>query len=124
MPKYCVAANCTNSSLSKSVFLFPSNEFDRNKWTKFVQVKRADFLVATKFSALCEDHFIEENFENKKQKELGFSSRLHLKKGAVSSVHAASFSCGSAHNQRKAVQKFELYRVSPPFSPHKFQKNK
>ena len=50
MPAYCFAANCNNSQATQSITM---HEFLQNrptvkqKWVKFVQLKRADFYAVT-----------------------------------------------------------------------------
>ena len=50
MPRFCVAANCTNTSArdNVSMFGFPvNNPVVLRKWVKFVQCQRANFYVVS-----------------------------------------------------------------------------
>ena len=62
MPAYCVAANCNNSQTTPGITMheLPCNRpAVRRKWIKFIQFKRADFLVAPHHAYLCSEHFSE-----------------------------------------------------------------
>ena len=75
MLAYCVAANCNNSQTTPGITM---HELQRNrpavrqKWIKFIQFKRADFLAAPHHAHLCSEHFSECNFAN----PMGFDSKL------------------------------------------------
>ena len=67
MPTYCVAANCNNSQKTPGITMheLPRNRpAVRQKWIKFIQFKRADFLAATYHAHLCSEHFSECDFAN------------------------------------------------------------
>ena len=68
---YCAAGsrnavNYNNKSgmPGKAMHYFPSDESLRQKWIRFVQIHRKDF-VATKSSALCSAHFDDSCFRTK-----------------------------------------------------------
>ena len=66
MPAYRVAANCNNSQTTPGITMheLPRNRpAVRQKWIKFIQLKRADFLAAPHHAHLCSEHFSECNFE-------------------------------------------------------------
>ena len=48
----------------------------RQKWIKFIQFKRADFLAAPHHAHLCSEHFSECNFANPMEYHMGFASKL------------------------------------------------
>lgn len=50
----------------------------RDKWIKFVQVKRANFPGPTASSVICQLHFKEADFKNWGQYKNGFASKLLL----------------------------------------------
>ena len=67
MPAYCVAANCNNSQTTPGITMheLPRNRpAVRRKWIKFIQFKRADFLVAPHHAHLCSEHFSVCDFTN------------------------------------------------------------
>ena len=67
MPAYCVAANCNNSQTTPGITVqeLPRNQSTvRQKWIKFIQFKRADFLDAPCHAHLCSKHFSECDFAN------------------------------------------------------------
>ena len=67
VPAYCVAANCNSSQMTPGVTMheLPCNRpAVRQKWIKFIQFKRADFLAAPHHSHLCSEHFSECDFAN------------------------------------------------------------
>ena len=67
MPAYCVAANCNNSQTTPGITMheLPRNRLAvRQKWIKFIQFKRADFLAAPHHAHLCSEHFSENDFAN------------------------------------------------------------
>ena len=64
-PAYCVAVNCNNSQTTPGITMheLPRNQpAVRQKWIKFIQFKRADFLAAPHHAHLCSEHFCECNF--------------------------------------------------------------
>ena len=67
MPAYCVAANCNNSQMTPGITVhkLPRNRpAVRQKWIKFIQFRRADFLAAPHHAHLCSEHFSECDFAN------------------------------------------------------------
>ena len=48
----------------------------RQKWIKFIQFKRADFLAAPHHAHLCSEHFSECDFANPIEYRMGFASKL------------------------------------------------
>ena len=67
MPAYCVAVNCNNSQTTPGITmheLLRNRPPVRQKWIKFIQFKRADFLAAPHHAHLCSEHFSECNFTN------------------------------------------------------------
>ena len=79
MLAYCVAANCNNSQTTpgKTVHDLPCNRpAVRQKWIKFIQFKRADFLAAPHHAYLCSEHFSECDFINPMEYCMGFTSKL------------------------------------------------
>ena len=68
MPAYCVAANCNNSQTTPGITMheLPRNRpAVRQKWIKFMQFKRADFLAGPHHAHLCSEwHFCECDFAN------------------------------------------------------------
>ena len=67
MPAYCVAANCNNLQTTPGITMheLPRNRpAVRQKWIKFIQFKRADFLAAPHHAHLCSEHFSECDFAN------------------------------------------------------------
>ena len=70
MPAYCVAANCNNSQTNPGITmhkLLRNRPAVRQKWIKFIQFKRADFLAH-----LCSEHFSECDFTNPMKYHVGF----------------------------------------------------
>ena len=67
MPAYCVAANCNNLQTTPGITMheLPRNQpAVRQKWIKFIQFKRADFLAVPHHAHLCSEHFSECDFAN------------------------------------------------------------
>ena len=67
VPAYCVAVNCNNSQMTPGITmheLLRSRSAVRQKWIKFIQFKRADFLAAPHHAHLCSKHFSECDFAN------------------------------------------------------------
>ena len=67
MPAYCVAVNCNNLQTTPGITIheLPRNRLaGRWKWTKFIQLKRADFLAALHHTHLCSKHFSKCDFAN------------------------------------------------------------
>ena len=64
---YCVATNCNSSQTIPGITMheLPCNRpAVRQKWIKFIQFKRADFLAAPHHVHLCSEHFSECDFAN------------------------------------------------------------
>ena len=84
MPAYCVAANCNNSKATQSMTMheFPRNRpAVRRKWVKFVQFKRADFVLRLSDAHLCSEHFAERDFVNfMAEYQMGFASKRNCRK--------------------------------------------
>ena len=79
MPAYCVAAICNNSQMTTGITMheLPRNwAAVRQKWMKFIQFKRADFLAAPHHAHLCSEHFSECDFTNPMEYHMGFASKL------------------------------------------------
>ena len=75
MPAYCVAANCNSSQTTPGITMheLPRNRpAVRQKWIKFIQFKRADFLAAPHHAHLCSEHFSECDFANPMEYRMGF----------------------------------------------------
>ena len=75
MPAYYVAANCNNSQTIPGITMheLPRNRpAVRQKWIKFIQFKRADFLAAPHHAYLCCEHFSECDFANPMEYRMGF----------------------------------------------------
>ena len=87
MPAYYVAANCNNSQTIPGI---TTHELPRNrpavrqKWIKFIQFKRADFLAAPHHAHLCSEHFSECDFANPMEYRMGFASKLTWCSGTLS----------------------------------------
>ena len=79
MPAYCVATNCNNSQTTPGITMheLPHNRpAVRQKWIKFIQFKRADFLAAPHHAHLCSEHFSECDFANPMEYRMGFAPVL------------------------------------------------
>ena len=62
--RFCVCGNannqsCKNTSYSPEIrmHVFPKDPETRNKWIKFVQKHRKDFLAPSQYSTICSAHF-------------------------------------------------------------------
>jgi hypothetical protein len=88
--KVCAAMYCDNGSESgKTRLSWPKLKRERQQWTRFVQRRRANFhepARSNKNCVLCQDHFVESDFENLMEVRMGFQSKLRLKPGAVPTV--------------------------------------
>ena len=69
MGKRCVVQFCGNSN--KIGHAYVSKNL-RRQWTKFVQVKRADFVEPSKHSVICGAHFTSDCFEGGYMREMAF----------------------------------------------------
>ena len=78
--RYCVAGgpkirSCKNNShtVGISMHQFPTDPVVRNKWVKFVQRHRADFVASsvTNYTSLCSAHFEESCYTRKISLDLG-----------------------------------------------------
>ncbi|XP_022253224.1 zinc finger and SCAN domain-containing protein 2-like isoform X1 [Limulus polyphemus] len=86
----CVVYGCGNIPKEKEISLheFPPKS-DRKRhiaWTKFVSRTR-DKWSSTESCHVCSGHFLESDFENKLQFDMGFAKKLVLKKDAVPCVY-------------------------------------
>ena len=87
MLAYCVAMNCNNSQTTQGITMhkLPRNRpAVRQKWMKFIQFKRADFLAAPHHAHLYSDHFSEYDFTNPMKYRMGFASKLTRCSGTLS----------------------------------------
>ena len=87
MPAYCVAANCKNLRTTPGITMheLPRNRpAVRQKWIKFMQFKRADFLAAPHHTHLCREHFSECDFVNLMEYCMGIASKLTRCSGTLS----------------------------------------
>ena len=66
MPRSCICYGCTNISGQKTVHLFPGKKDQelRDKWIKFVKVRRADPFSVTTNTGICEDHFTPDDYKD------------------------------------------------------------
>ena len=91
--KYCVAGfpgdvSCQNNSKTGgliSMHQFPSNDYYREKWIRFVQRHHAGWQPS-KSSTLCSAHFEPSCFEQRLDLNLGegdFRTRRFIKKDAI-----------------------------------------
>ena len=67
MLAYCVVTNCNNLQTTPGITMheLPRNwPAVRQKWIKFIQFKRADFLAVPHHAHLCSEHFSECDFPN------------------------------------------------------------
>ena len=83
MPAYCVAAKCNNSQTTPGITMheLPCNRHTvRQKWIKFIQFKRADFLAALHHAHLSSEHFSDCDFAN----PMEFASKLTRGSGTLS----------------------------------------
>ena len=55
----------------------------RRQWTKFVKVKRAEFVEPSKHSVICGAHFTSDCFEGDYMREMGFNMPTGLIPSAV-----------------------------------------
>ena len=119
MPAYCVAANCNNSQTTPGITmheLLRNRPIVRQKWIKFIQFKRADFLAAPHHAHLCSEHFSECYFANPMEYHMGFASKLTWCSGTLSK------SCLTGSNDMAvslwvswAKYQFRLWSSSWPF---------
>ena len=79
MLAYHAATNCNNSQTTPGITMHkpPCNwPTVRQKWIKFIQFKRADFLAVPHHAYLCSEHFSECDFTNPMEYRMGFASKL------------------------------------------------
>ena len=97
MPAYCVAANCNNLQTTPGITmhdLLRNRPAVRQKWIKFIQFKRADFLAAPHHAHLCRVHFSECDFTNPMEYRMGFASKLtRCSSTLLKSCLTASYGC-------------------------------
>ncbi len=89
MVQICVVKFCSNSDKTgHSIHRFPKDKTLRHQWTRFVQVKRADFSdrSVTENTVICGAHFTRDSFSNSVKYDLGFSERRELCEGAVPTI--------------------------------------
>uniref|UniRef100_A0A3B3DQK9 THAP domain-containing protein 1 n=1 Tax=Oryzias melastigma TaxID=30732 RepID=A0A3B3DQK9_ORYME len=80
---FCAVNGCDSMKGDSNVSFhyFPKDLAMRNKWAEFL-----GHGIFNKYSIICGKHFEKDSFANLKEKELGFSVKLFLKKGAVPSI--------------------------------------
>ena len=81
MPAYCVAANSNNSQTTPGITmheLLHNRPAVRQKWIKFIQFKRADFLAAPHHTHLCSEHFSECDFANPMEYHMEFCFKADM----------------------------------------------
>ena len=83
----CVAARCSNSSSSSTLYDFPKDPQLRQEWEKQVLHTRAHWNT-TKHSRLCSEHFTADCFEAELSPAAGFGikRRKKLKPGAIPTI--------------------------------------
>ena len=87
MLAYCVAANCNNSQMTPGITmheLLRNRPAVRQKWIKFIQFKRADFLAVPHHAHLCREHFSECDFANPMEYHMGFPLKMTRCSGTLS----------------------------------------
>jgi len=123
----CVVYGCGNirleSEISVHEFPSPSAKKLRAAWTRFVQRTR-DKWRPTSTSYICSEHFVDDNFHNKMQYNMGLATKLVLKKDAVPTIYPANVkmtrpppitSTTVTAPMRTVVRKREAHRVSSVF---------
>ena len=92
--KFCVAGapgkqSCQNTSYTPGISMhyFPSDPSTREKWVKFVQRHRVDFVEAKKHSVLCSAHFEESCFSRQLAAPGQGLGKTILVKGSVPTRH-------------------------------------
>jgi hypothetical protein len=93
MVKRCVVQFCSNTiKTGYSVHEFPRDEVLRQRWVKFVQVKRVNFTDSAGLtktpSYICGAHFSYDCFEGGLMRPMGVAMKGLLKKGAVPTVQS------------------------------------
>ncbi|XP_068756296.1 uncharacterized protein [Montipora capricornis] len=89
--KHCVVMFCNKTNADGvSLHQFPADESVRQKWIAFVRTKREPYSWTPGSGHICSDHFSVDSYEGFGAKIAGFSSKLVLKKAAVSSIHASA----------------------------------
>ena len=87
MLAYHAATNCNNSQTTPGITMHkpPCNwPTVRQKWIKFIQFKRADFLAVPHHAYLWSEHFSECDFTNPMEYRMGFASKLTWCSGTLS----------------------------------------
>ena len=87
MLAYSVATNCNNLQTTPGITvhkLLHNRPAVRQKWIKFIQFKRADFLAVLHHTHLCSEHFSECDFANPMEYRVGFPSKLTRCSGTLS----------------------------------------
>ena len=87
MVNRCVVGGCSNTNKDGvTCHRFPKEKSARQKWERFVQSTRKNWKC-TDHSIICGAHFVvPDDFENFMQWEMGFKSKLELKKTAIPSI--------------------------------------
>lgn len=62
MTRACSVYGCSNKSTEKTIHGFPKDKKVRRDWVKFVDLKRANFVL-TNNSGICQDHFVREDYD-------------------------------------------------------------
>ena len=111
MVRSCEVQWCDNSNnTGHSIHEFPRDKKLRDKWIKFVQVKRANFPGPTASSVICQLHFKEADFKNWGQYKNGFASKLLLNtESAVPTIQSPEQLAeekGQTHTDEKAFSKW------------------
>uniref|UniRef100_A0A3B3BPM3 THAP domain-containing protein 1 n=1 Tax=Oryzias melastigma TaxID=30732 RepID=A0A3B3BPM3_ORYME len=89
MGKRCVVMFCRNSlDTGHSVHVFPKNPVLRRQWSRFVEVKRANFKL-TENSVIFGAHFEKECMRNALQTAMGYSVKTLLFPDAVPTIQPA-----------------------------------
>ena len=87
MLAYCVAVNCNNSQTTPGITmheLLRNRPAVRQKWIKFIQFKRADFLAAPHHAHLWSEHISECDFANPMEYHMRFASKPTRCSGTLS----------------------------------------
>lgn len=120
--KYCVAGfpgdvSCKNNSKTGgliSMHQFPSNDYYREKWIRFVQRHRAGWQPS-KSSTLCSAHFEPSCFEQRLDLNLGegdFRTRRFIKKDAIPTKDYPEDTPRSASQTERERRTVRIYCLS------------
>jgi hypothetical protein len=86
---YCAVAGCKSEvGDGITVHRFPKDEVLRRKWTKFVQLDRANFGTPNLYSAVCYKHFSADCYPLgiSLMTKLGFKAKRNLLAGSIPSI--------------------------------------